>query len=103
MGNNIAFSHFLSLLDIYGIQMAVKSEECEAVIDDHEVAIDAEVAGICNDAVIGGLHWGICRGSKVDAHVDALADCLGLGLIFSLIAEQGHGSGILHPEEYAFP
>src|SRR5688572_21488851 len=56
LAQNLPLLDRLTVLDVDGAQMAIEREKPEAVIQDHGIAVDAQVAGEGHRAAVGGFH-----------------------------------------------
>ena len=69
LAEDLALLHRVADLHVDRAHVAVEREEAEPVIEDHGVAVDAEVAGEGHGAAVGRLDRIVLRDGQVVAEV----------------------------------
>ena len=60
-GDGLTLLDHVALVDLDFTQMRVQGHEPEAVVNDHEVAVNTQIARIDDAAAVGGGHVGIAH------------------------------------------
>ena len=90
-------------LDADRRQMAVERLHAEAVVDDHAVAVDAQIRGMDNDAPLRGLDRHLLCDGEIEAEVHLAIDFLPHVRVGAEVGELRFDRGVAQRLERLFP